>query len=76
MPIAMASQPRYPKISVGIESKNPLALVAAVREAMRLAHVQRSEISSFSDQAFAGDSFKEVRQICEEWVCLERKERN
>lgn len=76
MPIAMASQPRYPKISVEIESKNPLALVAAVREAMRLAHIQRSEISRFSDEAFAKDTSKGVKQICAKWVCLEGKGRN
>ena len=76
MPIATPSKPRYPKISVGIESKNPLALVAAVREAMRLAHVKRSEISRFSDQALATDSAKGVKRICEEWVCLEHKDRN
>lgn len=76
MPIAMASQPRYPKIFVEIESQNPLALVAAVREAMRLAHVKRSEISRFSDEAFAKDSRKGVQQICAKWVRLEAKDRN
>jgi hypothetical protein len=71
MPVAMASQPRYPKISVGIESENPLALVAAVREALRLAHVKRSEISRFSNEAFSTESLNDVKEICEEWVCLE-----
>ena len=75
MPIAMANQPRYPKISVGIDSSNPLALVAAVREAMRLAHVRRSEISRFSDEAFATDSANGVQRICAAWVHLERKSR-
>jgi len=76
MPIAMASQPRYPKISVEIESQNPLALVAAVREAMRLARIKRSEISRFSDEAFAKDSPTGVKQICAKWVCLQGKGRN
>ena len=76
MPMAMATEPRYPKIFVEIESRNPLALVAAVREALRLAHVQRSEISEFSDEAFASDSPKDVTQVCKEWVRLERKNLN
>ena len=76
MPIAMASQPRYPEISVEIESKNPLALVAAVREAMRLAHVQHAEISQFSDEALARDFPQGVKQTCAKWVCLEGKGRN
>ena len=76
MPIAMASQPRYPKISVEIESKNPLALVAAVGVATPMAHVQQSEISRISDEAFAKDSPKGVKQTCAKWVCLEGKGRN
>ncbi len=76
MAFAMAGVPRYPKISVEIQSDNPLALVAAVREALRLAHVQRAEISRFSDQAFACRSSREMRRICEEWVRLEARPRN
>ena len=76
MPFAMASQPRYPEILVEIESRNPLALVAAVREALRLVHVQRSEISEFSDEAFSTDSPQQVKRVCREWVTLQRKARN
>ena len=76
MPIAMASQPRYPQIFVEVQSPNPLALVAAVREALRLAHVKRSEINEFSNEAFASDSPREVRQVCQEWVTLETKKRH
>jgi len=74
--MAMANVPRYPKIWVEIESENPLALVAAVREALRLAHVRRSEISEFSDEAFSTESAKEIAKVCKEWVHLEAKERN
>lgn len=76
MSMAMASEPRYPKIFVEIESQNPLALVAAVREALRLAHVRRSEISEFSNEAFSTDSPKKVEEVCKEWVYLEAKDRN
>ena len=73
MTMAMASEPRYPKIFVEIDSQNPYALVAAVREALRLAHVKRSEISEFSDEAFSTDSPREVAKICKEWVRVESK---
>ena len=76
MSMAMASEPRYPKIFVEIESQNPLALVAAVREALRLAHVGRSEISEFSNKAFSTDSPQKVTEVCKEWVHLEAKDRN
>jgi hypothetical protein len=73
MTMAMASEPRYPKIFVEIDSQNPLALVAAVREALRLAHVERSEISEFSDEAFASSSPREVAEVCREWVRVQSK---
>ena len=76
MPIAMANEPRYPEILVEVKSPNPLALVAAVREALRLAHVQRSEISEFSNEVFATDSPQKVQQICREWVTLQAKTRH
>ena len=72
----MAGQPRYPEIRVQVESQNPLALVAAVREALRLARVQRSEISEFSDEAFASDSPQDVAEVCKEWVRLASKKLN
>jgi len=74
MSMAMASLPRYPKIWVEIESQNPLALVAAVREALRLAHVQSSEISRFSDEAFASESPRDVKKVCKQWVRLESED--
>lgn len=73
MSLTMASEPRYPKIFVEVESQNPLALVAAVREALRLAHVERSEISEFSNEAFASGSPRDVARVCKEWVRLESK---
>ena len=76
MALSMASQPRYPQILVDIESSNPLALVAAVREAMRLARVQRSEISRFSDEALATQSSREVEAICKRWVQIGDSEPN
>lgn len=67
----MVLHPRYPEICVESHSHNPLALVAAVREALRLAHVETSEISRFSDQALTKREPRRVREVCEKWVILE-----
>lgn len=72
----MVGQPRYPRISVQTDSKNPLALVAAVREALRLAHVRRSEISRFSDEALSSDDPSEVQEVCRQWVQVDPSQRH
>ena len=76
MQVTMARQPRYPDILVRCESHNPLALVAAVREAMRLAHVERSEISQFSNEALASKASGDVGQVCRRWVRVASQELN
>ena len=67
----MVVNPRYPEICVESHSHNPLALVAAVREAMRLAHVENSEISRFSDQALTAPEPRRIREVCRKWVILD-----
>ena len=61
---------RYPKIRVHTDSENPLALVAAVREELRLARVEASEIDRFSDQALSESRSEAIREICKAWVDL------
>lgn len=64
--------PRYPKIRVTTRSANPLALVAAVREEMRLAGVDRSEIARFSNDVLASGHCREAPDRCELWVTIEK----
>jgi hypothetical protein len=59
---------RYPDIHVTVRSSNPLALVAAVRQALRKAGVESSQIRSFSQQALANEDPQNIRQICRAWV--------
>lgn len=61
---------RYPKIRVRTDSENPLALVAAVREELRLARVDATEIHRFSEQALSEEREKAIRDICRAWVNL------
>jgi hypothetical protein len=61
----------YPEIRVSVRSRNPLALVAAVREELRRARVERAEIQRFSDQALTSKDRKNVRRVCQEWVTVD-----
>lgn len=70
----MNVHPRYPEICVELHSHNPLALVAAVREALRLAHVETSEISRFSDQALTAPEPRRVREVCRSWVIVDEND--
>lgn len=62
---------RYPEIHVTVRSGNPLALVAAVRQALRRAGVEKSQISSFSQEALSNEDPGQIRQICRAWVQTE-----
>jgi hypothetical protein len=61
---------RYPEIQVKIQSRNPFALVAAVREGMRRARIDSAEIYRFSEQALSDPDAQRVREICGQWVDL------
>ena len=67
----MVGQPRYPEIRVHVDSTNPLALVAAVREAMRRAHIEKSEIMRFSEEALGEHDDRRSREICGRWVWID-----
>ena len=60
--------PRYPELRVSTRSHNPLALVAAVREELRLAGARHTDIARFSDQALARPDAPHVLAVAEEWI--------
>ena len=60
--------PRYPELRVSIRSHNPMALVAAVREEMRLAGAERREIAHFTSQALARPDESHVVRVARRWV--------
>jgi hypothetical protein len=60
--------PRYPEIQVSTRSPNPIALVAMVRQALRKARVDRSEIEHFSIEALRSRDPQEQRRVCGHWV--------
>lgn len=61
-------QPRYPELHVSIRSPNPLALVAAVREELRLAGAGHDDIARFTDQALARGDAGHVLEVAERWI--------
>ncbi len=63
--------PRYPDIQVCLHSRNPLAMVSAVRSALRSAEIDAREIRRFSDQALAENEPARVHDVCAEWAAVE-----
>ena len=59
---------RHPDIRIQLATHNPYALVAAVREELRLARISREEIDRFTDEALSQPDPLDIRRICREWV--------
>lgn len=61
-------EPYYPNIRVSTASANPLVLVAEVRQALRHAHIRKSEIDRFTEQALAHEDPDRRTEVCQHWV--------
>lgn len=61
---------RFPRIQVNVRSRNPLALVAAVREQMRRADVAPETIRRFSDEALSQRETERILEVCGDWVVV------
>ncbi len=62
--------PQYPDIRVRTGSANPLVLVAQVRQALRRARIQSSEIDRFTAQALEHEDPDWRTQVCQHWVTV------
>ena len=60
--------PRYPDIQVRLRSRNPYALVSAVRLALRQARVDEAEVFRFTEQAFEDEEPRHMREVCQSWA--------
>ena len=68
-PVPDPEPPRYPALRVSIRSPKPLALVAAVREELRLAGAGRGDIERFTERALShAEDPAWVRRVAESWV--------
>lgn len=63
--------PRYPDIQVQIHSRNPLALVSAIRSALRKSRVDALEIRRFTDEAMASEEPSSIYTVCASWAEVE-----
>lgn len=63
--------PRYPQIHVCLRSRNPFALISAVRQALRRSHVDDSEILRFTEEALGQDEPTRMREVCASWAAVE-----
>ena len=70
-----AGEPRYPGVEVSTRSENPIALIAAVRQALRQARVERDEIGRFSDLAFGSADPAKRLAVCSSWVSVSHSSR-
>lgn len=57
-----------PPIRVRIHSRNPFAMVSAIRTALRHRHVDRDRIAEFTSEALSQGSPGEIRRYCESWA--------
>lgn len=62
--------PRYPDIQIRLHSRNPYALVSAVRLALRRARVDEAEIHRFTEQAFEDEEPTRMREVCGRWASV------
>ncbi len=60
--------PRYPDIQVQLHSRNPYALVSAVRLALRQARIDESEVFRFTEEALEDEEPGRMRKVCGSWA--------
>ncbi len=63
--------PAYPEVRVTVRSPNRWAVAAAVRQALRRAGTDRSDIDRFVREAMAADSPEHLQDVCRRWVRLQ-----
>ncbi len=60
--------PRYPEIHVRLRSRNPYALISAVRLALRQAQVDEAEVFRFTEEALETEEPQRMREVCGHWA--------
>ena len=60
--------PRYPDIHVRLRSSNPYALVSAVRQELRRAHIGEVEVFRFTEEALENEEPDRMRRVCDRWA--------
>ena len=63
--------PRYPEVKIRLHSRNPFALVSAVRQGLRRSHVDAGEIDRFTEEALRAEEPQQIREVCSTWAAVE-----
>lgn len=70
----MLPMPHYPDVRVRLYSRNPFALVSAVRQGLRRLHVGDREINRFTEEALRSEDPHRIREICSAWAAVDTSE--
>ena len=62
--------PRYPEIEVRLHSRNPFALVSAIRQGLRRSQVDGREIDRFTEEALRAREPERMREVCALWAAV------
>ena len=62
--------PIYPEVQVSLRSRNPFAVASAVRQALRRAGKEPSDIERFSHEALDASDAQRCEEVCRRWVEL------
>ena len=63
--------PRYPQIRVRLHSRNPFALISAIRLAMRRSRLDSGEIDRFTEEALRSEEPQQMWEVCSDWAEIE-----
>lgn len=63
--------PRFPDVHVRLHSRNPFALVSAVRQGLRRSKVDEREIDRFTEEALRHEEPHRMREVCSAWAAVE-----
>ena len=63
--------PRYPDVRIRLHSRNPFALVSAVRQGLRRVHADDREIDRFTEEALRDEEPSRMREVCAAWAAVE-----
>ena len=62
--------PLYPEVRVALRSRNPYALVSAIRQALRRAGTAPQDIAAFSHEALTTQDPGRLEELCSRWVVM------
>lgn len=63
--------PRYPHVHVALYSRNPYAVISAVRHALRRSRIEAAEIVRFTEEAFEVEEPRHMHEVCGSWADVE-----